>query len=55
MVQYDGNGTPKKAPLSLQIDLARFEPATEEEKRQQDVMSKQLVEKPLTNRRSRPF
>ena len=40
MVQYDGNGTPKKAPLSLQIDLARFEPATEEEKRQQDVMSK---------------
>lgn len=40
MVQYDGNGTPKKAPLSLQIDLARLEPATEEEKRQQDVMSK---------------
>ena len=40
MVQYDGNGTPKKAPLSLQIDLARFKPATEEEKRQQDVMSK---------------
>ncbi|MDO4648425.1 MAG: ABC transporter permease [Eubacteriales bacterium] len=31
--------SPKKNPLSLQIDLAKFEPATEEEKRQQDVMS----------------
>ncbi|MBR5116770.1 MAG: ABC transporter permease [Lachnospiraceae bacterium] len=30
---------PKKAPLSMQIDLSKFEPATEEEKRQQDVMS----------------
>ena len=29
-----------KAPLSLQIDLSRFTKATEEEKRQQDVMSK---------------
>ena len=29
----------KKAPLSLQIDLSKFEKATEEEKRQQDVMS----------------
>ena len=32
--------TPKKAPFSLQIDLSKFEPATEEEKRQADVMSK---------------
>ncbi len=30
---------PKKAPLSMQIDLSKFEPATEEEKKQQDVMS----------------
>ena len=30
----------KKSPLSLQIDLSRFTKATEEEKRQQDVMSK---------------
>ena len=31
--------TPKKKPFSLQIDVSRFEKATEEEKRQQDVMS----------------
>ncbi len=31
--------TPKKNPFSLQIDVSRFEKATEEEKRQQDVMS----------------
>ena len=30
---------PKKNPLSLQIDLQKFEKATDEEKRQQDVMS----------------
>ncbi len=30
---------PKKAPFSMQIDLSKFEKATEEEKRQQDVMS----------------
>lgn len=30
---------PKKSPLSLQIDLRKFEKATDEEKRQQDVMS----------------
>ena len=30
---------PKKNPLSLQIDVSRFEKATDEEKRQQDVMS----------------
>ncbi|MBR0509276.1 MAG: ABC transporter permease [Clostridia bacterium] len=38
------NGLPKKNPLSLQLDLkkfsaAQFEKATDEEKRQQDVMS----------------
>ncbi len=31
--------TPKKAPLSLQIDLRKFEKATDEEKIQQDVMT----------------
>ena len=30
----------KKAPFSLQMDLSKFEKATEEEKRQQDIMSK---------------
>ncbi|MBQ2145704.1 MAG: ABC transporter permease, partial [Oscillospiraceae bacterium] len=30
---------PKKAPLSLQIDLRKFEKATDEEKIQQDVMT----------------
>jgi oligopeptide transport system permease protein len=30
---------PKKAPLSLQIDLKKFEKATDEEKIQQDVMT----------------
>lgn len=30
---------PKKNPFSTQIDLSKFEKATEEEKRQQDVMS----------------
>lgn len=30
---------PKKSPLSAQIDLSKFLPATDEEKRQQDVMS----------------
>ena len=39
MVQYDKNGMPKKAPFSLQINLQKFNKATEEEKRQQDVMS----------------
>ena len=29
---------PKKNPLSLQIDPAKFEPATDEEKAQQDIM-----------------
>ena len=34
------NSMPKKNLLSAQIDLSRFEPATEEEKQQQEVMSK---------------
>lgn len=33
---------PKKSPLSLQIDLKKFEKATEEEKKQQDVMSESV-------------
>lgn len=39
MVHYDENGMPKKSPFSLQINLQKFGKATEEEKRQQDVMS----------------
>ena len=38
-MKYAENGAPKKSPLSSQIDLSKFRPATEEEKRQQDVMS----------------
>ena len=37
--QYDPNVTPKKQVFSAQIDLKKFEKATEEEKKQQDVMS----------------
>lgn len=37
--ETDINAMPKKNPLSLQIDLSKFEKATDEEKRQQDVMS----------------
>lgn len=33
------NNIPKKNPLSMQIDLSKFELATEEEKAQQEVMS----------------
>lgn len=39
MNNYDINKTPKKQILSMQLDLSKFEKATEEEKRQQDVMS----------------
>ena len=39
MEKYDVNKTPEKAILSMQIDLAKFEKATDEEKKQQDVMS----------------
>lgn len=37
--QYDPNMTPKKQVFSAQIDLKKFEKATDEEKKQQDVMS----------------
>ena len=37
--QYDPNQDPQKKPLSLQLDVSKFEKATDEEKRQQDVMS----------------
>lgn len=40
MANYDVNNTPKKSPLSMQIDLSKFEKATESEKQQQEVMSK---------------
>lgn len=33
---------PKKSPLSFQIDLKKFEKATEEEKKQQEVMSESV-------------
>ncbi|MBO5565567.1 MAG: ABC transporter permease [Lachnospiraceae bacterium] len=36
---YDPNTNPVKKPLSLQLDPSMFEPATPEEKKQQDVMS----------------
>lgn len=39
MKDVDTNSVPKKQILSMQLDLKKFEPATEEEKRQQDVMS----------------
>ena len=37
--QYNPNVTPKKQVFSAQIDLKKFEKATDEEKKQQDVMS----------------
>ena len=39
MENFDPNKTPKKQILSAQIDLSKFEKATDDEKRQQDVMS----------------
>lgn len=57
MENYDVNKTPKKQVFSLQLNLSKFEKATEEEKRQQDVMSesttflkdgmRKLMKKPL--------
>ena len=38
MTDYDPNKAPRKNPFSLQIDVAKFEPATEEEKAQQETM-----------------
>lgn len=37
---YDVNKTPAKQILSMQLDLSKFEKATDEEKKQQDVMGK---------------
>lgn len=39
MNNTENGSMPKKQILSLQLDLKKFEPATEDEKRQQDVMS----------------
>lgn len=39
MINNENGSMPKKQILSLQLDLKKFEPATEDEKRQQDVMS----------------
>ena len=38
MSEYNPNVPPKKRPFSLQLDAAKFEPATDEEKAQQEVM-----------------
>ena len=43
-IRRDENGNPKKSPFSLQLNLSKFnasmfEKASDEEKRQQDVMS----------------
>ena len=38
----DINAMPEKSPLSLQIDLKKFEKATDEEKKQQEVMSESV-------------
>ena len=59
---------PKKSPLSFQVDLKKFEKATDEEKRQQDVMSESVsffkdgIRKPVSythldvyKRQSAPF
>lgn len=40
--EYDVNQMPKKSPLSFQVDLAKFEKATDEEKSQQEVMSESV-------------
>ena len=40
MTDNDVNKIPEKKPFSMQLDVSKFLPATEEEKRQQDVMSK---------------
>ena len=36
MSGYDPGTVPQKRPFSLQLDLQKFEPATEEEKAQHD-------------------
>ena len=39
MAENNNIPAPKKRPMSLQLDMAKFEKATDEEKRQQDVMA----------------
>jgi len=39
-MSYDVNKTPQKQILSMQLDLNKFEKATEDEKKQQDVMGR---------------
>ena len=39
MENKDLDKMPKKSPFSFQVDLSKFEKATDEEKRQQEVMS----------------
>ncbi len=41
-MKKDIDTMPKKSPLSFQIDLKKFEKATDEEKKQQDVMSESV-------------
>ena len=38
MTDFDPGKAPKKRPFSLQLDVAQFEPATEEEKAQHEIM-----------------
>ena len=38
MTDYDPNQVPRKTPFSLQIDLSKFEKATDEEKAQRETM-----------------
>ena len=40
--KYDVNQMPEKSPFSFQIDLKKFEKATDDEKKQQDVMSESV-------------
>ena len=37
MSDYNPNTPPKKRPFSMQLDVAQFEPATEEEKAQVEI------------------
>ena len=43
MAEKIDSSLPKKSILSAQIDLSRFSPASDEEKRQQDVMSESVT------------
>ena len=43
MSDYNPNVPPKKRPFSLQLDVSKFEAATDEEKAQQEVMREKAV------------